>query len=331
MMNEFYELKPGETVENVLRYNSETVLLTESTLRVSYYAGDDVSIGLHVSHFGEDIKNGTIEISLSEASGETVLIRNFDVADIMRGDVKKLFDITFKIAEYSMPKQLTLGAKLVAGGKVVAQNEWELYAFPRVQTSVPSDVVLYNGTDGEELKNLLREGKKVLAIGDVPFQKNKTSIRIALAGRNEGDLATVINDHAAIEGLAHEGFCSWQFTDMLEGGSSVIFEDGVPFDPIIEVVSTHKYAIRQAALFEFNALGGKLMVCSLNLGVDEPASKWLMAKLISYVGSDEFSPKNTIDEDQLNILMYKDVVKAAKNTNLAFNANDKAANARKKK
>lgn len=331
MMNEFYELKPGETVENVLRYNSETVLLTESTLRVSYYAGDDVSIGLHISHFGEDIKTGVIEVSLTDNEGQTAFARNFDVADIMRGDVKKLFDIIFKLPEYSMPKQLTLGAKLVSGGKVVAQNEWELYAFPRVSASVPADVVLYNGTDGEELKNLLREGKKVLAIGDVPFQKNKTSIRIALAGRNEGDLATVINSHAAIEGLAHEGFCSWQFTDMLEGGSSVIFEDGVPFDPIIEVVSTHKYAIRQASLFEFNALGGKLMVCSLNLSVDEPASRWLLANLIAYVGSDKFDPKNTIDEEQLNILMYKDVVKAAKNTNLAFNANDKAANARKKK
>ena len=156
-------------------------------------------------------------------------------------------------------------------------------------------------------------------------------MRIALAGRNEGDLATVINEHASIDGFAHEGFCSWQFTDMLEGGSSVIFGDGVPFDPIIEVVSTHKYAVRQAALFEFSALGGKLMVCSLNLDADEPAAKCLLAKLIAYVASDAFDPINTVNEDQLNILMYKDIVKAAKNTNLAFNANDKAANARKKK
>ena len=195
---------------------------------------------------------------------------------------------------------------------------------------VPDDVVLFNEADGEKLKELLAQGKKVFAFGNLPFQKNGTSIRIALAGRNEGDLATVINNHAAIEGFAHEGFCSWQFTDMLEGGSSVIFGDDIPFEPIIEVVSTHKYVFKQAALFEFCALGGKLMVCGLNIREEDPAAKWLMANLVSYMGSDKFDPKHTITEEQLDGLMYADVTKTAKNTNLAYNANDKATLRKKK-
>lgn len=91
------------------------------------------------------------------------------------------------------------------------------------------------------------------------------------------------------------------------------------------MVSSHKFVVRQVALFEFNVFSGKLMVCSFNFVEDDAAAKWLKSKLISYVGSDEFLPSESLSEDGFYSLMNKKIAKADGNTNVAFNINDKTA------
>ena len=163
----------------------------------------------------------------------------------------------------------------------------------------------------------------MLLTGKGPFASKPTSYRLALAGRTEGNLATVISDHPALGDLPHEGFCGWQFAELLEDGAAVCFEaEGIPFDPIVEVVSTHKYVFRQAALFEFKALGGRLLAASFHFGDSDPAANWLLSQLASYMQSDKFNPAQTIDENQLYALAQWKVKKAEANKNFAFNAND---------
>lgn len=59
-----------------------------------------------------------------------------------------------------------------------------------------------------------------------------------------------MKEHPSVGDMPHEGFCSWQFEKMLEGGKAICFEtDEVPFNPIIEVASTHKYVIRDEVNF----------------------------------------------------------------------------------
>jgi hypothetical protein len=130
--------------------------------------------------------------------------------------------------------------------------------------------------------------------------------------------------------MPHEGFCGWQFRRLLEGGSAVCFENqAIPFDPIIEVASSHKYAIRQSILFEFNALNGRLLVCGFRFVDSDPAAQWLKAQLIRYTQSEAFDPVHTLDEAQLDALIHGTVTKAAENANRAFNPNDKAARRKK--
>ena len=126
--------------------------------------------------------------------------------------------------------------------------------------------------------------------------------------------------------MPNDGFCGWQFWEMIEGGKAISFEtDKVPFNPIIEVVSTHKYAIKQAALFEFNVGEGKLLVCSLKLKDSDPAAVWFKNELISYASGDSFNHECTITADELRALTEVKLIKTAANTNLAFNPNDKTA------
>ena len=172
----------------------------------------------------------------------------------------KIQHLEMKLPTFDTPKEMALYVTLDAGN-VFAENQWELYLFPK-ETSAEYDITVSCGMTQDELICALKDGKDVLIPGSKPFASLPTSFRISLAGRCSGNLATVINDHPALCDIPHQGFCSWQFASMLDGGEAVCFEsDDVPFNPIIEVVSTHKYVIKKAALFEFSAFNGRCVVC----------------------------------------------------------------------
>ncbi len=323
MMNEFYELKPGETVENVLRYNSPTVVLTDLDKKYSFWAGEKLGCGIYVSHYGaHDLKNARLCVRLCD-NGMVIRREEATVDTVLNGKVSRLCSFACSLPTVKEPKKIKLSITL-DGGDTFAENEWEIYVFPKLEAT-DTNITVLSDSNMEELIKALKEGRDVLVLGSGPFASMPTDFRIALAGRTAGNLATVINDHPLVDTMPHNGFCSWEFCSMLTGGSAVCFEaDGVPFDPIIEVVSTHKYAIRQSALFEFKALNGKLLVCSFNFTEDDPASVWFRSRLISYAQSKEFAPRNTIDQAGL-LSLAADIKKAEANTNLAFNPNDKTA------
>ena len=214
----------------------------------------------------------------------------------------------------------------LSGEDTYAENEWELYAFPKTLKKPTENVEVSDTKDINELIKMLEEGKDVFLNGAGPFASKPTSFRIGLAGRTDGNLATCIYDHPAIGHMPHEGFCGWQFAELLEGGSAVCFEtEGVPFNPVIEVVSTHKCVFKQSALFEFNALNGRLLVASFDFKEEDPASEWLFSQLISYMGGEEFNPKDTICEEKLIEMANWQPRRIEANTNFAFNSNDKSA------
>ncbi len=207
-----------------------------------------------------------------------------------------------------------------------------MYLFPQGESIKSENLIVSSEMEPDELKKELESGKNVLLLGSKLFLNLPTIFRITCAGRTSGNLATVIEDHPIFKDMPHDGFWGWQFVNLMTDGSAVCFEsDDVPFKPIIEVVSSHKFAICQAALFEFNVFAAKLLVCSFNFNNDEPATNWLNSKLISYAGSEEFSPNETLSEKQFNALITGKVSKAEVNSNSALNINDKTAIRRKNK
>ena len=330
MMNEFYELKPGETVRNVLMYNSPTVLLTDLGTDFNFKAGQQLQCGIYASHYGKETLCGA-NLNVRLTIGDRLIYKKTEAITVVKtGTVDKLTDVDVRLPESAAPGAMRLYVTLECGD-TYAENEWELYLFPNEKAADAGNLVISNGMTIQELCETLQDGKNVLLLGSSPFTSLPTSFQMALAGRTAGNLATVIKDHPVLEKMPHDGFCGWQFRRLLEKGSAVCFEtDEVPFDPIIEVVSTHKFAIRQSALFEFNALGGKLLVCGFNFSDADSAAGWLKNCLIEYAQSEAFDPVHTLSEDQLYALANSKVVQAAGNTNFAFNANDKTANRKRK-
>src|SRR5699024_9717285 len=125
--------------------------------------------------------------------------------------------------------------------------------------------------------DLLQNGGKVILLDSVFFPNLPTTFQPSVAGRTNGNLATVIYDHPLMESFPHDGYCSWQFEPMLEDGNAIVFNDiDIPFDPIIEVVSSFKKVLKQASLFELKVGDGALLVCSLNLKQEDPAGEYML-------------------------------------------------------
>jgi len=330
MMNEFYELKPGETVRNVLMYNGATVLLTDLDKKVNYLSKDTVKFNAIVSHYGQgDLKDATLSIRLTLDS-KVIARENRIIAYIENGQVSTMDSFEIKLPNVEKPGAMKLSMTL-DGDDIFVENEWELYIFPKVKSTSFGNVVVLENTTIEELESILAEGKDVLLLGSSPFAALSTSFRISLAGRTSGNSSTVVYDHPVLKNMPNEGFCGWQFWEMVEGGKAICFDgDNVPFNPIVEIVSTHKYVVKQAALFELNVAKGRLFVCSLSLKGSDPAAVWFKNEIASYMQSDAFNPKDRVDLDTLRAFANTKVIKTAANTNLAFNPNDKTA-VRKKK
>ena len=329
MMDEFYRLKPGETVENVLRYNSPAVVLSDLGSDFNVMAGEAKRVALSLSNYDDDASAAKIEVWLEEAkSGTRAWAESRDVGDVPNGRLSSLGAFDVKLPKSTAVKKYLLKAAF-AGGKVKASNEWELYAFPKVAPKpAPANVKVVEKMSEADLAAALAKGERVLIFGSGPFRALETTYRIGMAGRCAGNFATVIKDHPALEGLPHEGFCGWQFRRLMEGGRAVQLEAGVPFDPIIDIASAVKYPIRQAGLFEYRVGAGKLLVCSFRFGDSDPAAAWLKARLVAYAAGPSFNPAQSLTPEQLHAVINAPLISGARNQNRARNPGDPSSDVR---
>ena len=319
MMNEFYELKPGETVENVLRYNSPTVLLADLP-RVNFEAGETVTIPIWVSHYGTDLDCTTLHICAS--ADETVIAEEYvPVGRLKKGELKELYQLCICMPVWEDAAQVKLTAELEN-----APNAWDIYVYPKAldaNASYGEDMVICNGCGIDELEQNLNAGKTVVIFGTEPFASVQTTFQLSIAGRTTGHLATAIAKHPLADRFPHRGFCGKQFEAMLNGGSAAVLE-GTPgiHNPIIDIATTYKNAQRQALLFEYGVENGRLLVCTLNLEERDPAARWLRKCILSYAQSDGFAPSAYLTAQALRRICAADAVAGACDSNRAVNKND---------
>ncbi len=327
MMNEFYELKPGETRENVLRYNADTVLLADLPYSRNFTAGQRVEVPILVSNYGAALPKATLNLRVSD--GQKVLLRReLRLSDLPAGCVKELYRLGFTLPKVTRPCRLTVCANLT-GGNTDTENRWELYVFPKAG-QMPSakacrqvGLTVTKDISAEELMQKMQAGQRVLLFGTGPFTSVATTFQLSVAGRTNGHLATVIAEHPITNALPHDGYCGWQFRQMLNGGASVVLDcPELPFAPVIEMVSTYKNARREALVFEYQIGGGKLLVCSLHLQEDDPGAMWLRQALVQYAAGADFVPAVQIRYADLTRLCGVAAVEEGANDNEAANKND---------
>ena len=227
------------------------------------------------------------------------------------------------------PAQLKLKVAL-SGGDTDAENEWELYAFPKARPTLPTKksekeggLIVRDTMTTDELIAAMRAGRSVLLLSAGPFVRLNNAFQISVAGRTEGHLATVIADTPLMRDFPHEGFCSWQFRDMMKDSHTAALDlPSSDFAPIIEIASSYKNARREAMLFEYSIGKGRLLVSTLNLPDGDAGARWLKARMLEYAASDEFAPKTSLSISELISLSEAAPIDSGENSNVAQNMND---------
>lgn len=327
IMNEFYELKPGESREDVLEYNGESLLLLDNTNNRNLKCGDTISFDLYSSLFGgHDMKEGCLRWYWADENHQILQRSEAKVLDVHSGRPEKLARISFHAPQLTNPVKVTLYTHL-SGGAYEIKNRWDYWIFPdpvlyarhvSADTSIANH---YNGIFSETvsdkdsgirvvseltedtIKYLVRGGRAVL-IGSKPFPTLPTTFQLSTAGRPLWNLSTVIEDHPLMNRFPHNGFCDWQFFNMFEGGEAVLFNQlNIPFSPVIEVVSSFKLIRKQANLFEVNVGRGKLLVCTLNLNTSDAGANYLLKTMINYADGSEFNPCINMSVNEIKRLM----------------------------
>ena len=125
MMNEFYELKPGETVRNVRMYNGETVLLTDLGKQANFASGDVLRFAVYASHYGKSaVHDAPLTVRLF-LEGK-VIFRSSVIPDQLKtGGVSRLHTFDIPLPTVEKPGAMKLSVTL-DGDTLFAENEWEL-------------------------------------------------------------------------------------------------------------------------------------------------------------------------------------------------------------
>ncbi|MBT7304508.1 MAG: hypothetical protein HN849_33555 [Victivallales bacterium] len=290
VLNEFYELKPGDTEAGILRYNGESALLLGWD--GSRNVGADTTLSLPVlgSIYGcPALDSATLNWSLATHDGERVAGGALDLGRVETGRTVQLTEVAAAFPQVASPRHLVFAVTLASPTRQLT-NAWDFWVYPQAATDAEPACLVVEELGEEEVATLARGGS-VLLLGNGPFPALGTSFQPSCAGRATGNLATVVADHPLLDPMDHEGWCDWQFAPLLEGGCAVLWDDlPMPFAPLLEVVSSFKTIRKQAAVFECRVGAGRLLVCGLRLPVDDAGAAWLRQALVRYASSDQFQP-----------------------------------------
>jgi len=304
LLNEFDELKAGRTVDDILTYNNESVLLVSEKRQRNLVAGQPFRRDIFVSWFGRGtLRDATLRWSLTAADSNVLAKGEQAVAPVEPGSVKHIAAIHAATPRLDAATKATLKVDLIRTGSRL-HNQWDYWLFPRVESVVAEDVHVVSALDSAAVAKLV-DGQRVVLLGPRPFPARTTSFQMdRQTGDIKGNLATVIARHPLTDRFPNDGYCDWQFSKMLTDGEAVCL-DAVPqaFDPILEVVSSYKTISKQAAIFEWRVGKGRLLVCSLKLSDSDPAAAYLRHCLLDYAGGDQFRPRTQVTPEQLVLLM----------------------------
>ncbi len=309
--DEFDQLKPGETPDDVVAHNGRSVLLISRQRERALIAADRFQRDLSVSWFDPTpLKQGRLSWQMTTAAGpngappQTLLEGRQPIAPIQPGSLTRLVTIDAPLPNRARPTKATLTVEL-SGGDARIRNRWDYWLFPRVEPVQPSNVLLVDSLDQHALARLA-DGARVVMFGTKPFPTQRLTFQMNVTGRPNGILATVIERHPALADFPHDGYCDWQCSQMLADSASVLFSSlDVPFRPIIEVVNSYKNPQPQAALFQWRVGRGRLLICSLNLArpQTDPAAAYLRHCLLHYASGDAFEPTVEVAPSKLAQLL----------------------------
>ncbi|MEO3944249.1 sugar-binding domain-containing protein [Gorillibacterium sp. CAU 1737] len=316
ILNAFWESKGLIAPRQFRRFCGPTVLLLRMPQRI-YRAGDPFTAEVNIAHFGEtELPPSRIKWSIKDGEGKLADCGTIETENIPWGSGISLGGLTsdaLKKVRKSDRYTVTLEME-----DTELSNEWPIWVYAVAEEKPEPDekceITVANRLD-EELLRKLTEGARVLLL------LNQTDLENSAPGKfhpvfwspvhfaTENPCGVVIqSDHAALKGFPTQTYAEYQWKDLLDRSISLVIPEGLPFDPIVQVIPNFYHNWKMTNLTEYVVGAGKLLICGINVEDElenRPAAVQLRESLIRYMSTEAFAPNMTVEVQDLRNLLKK--------------------------
>jgi hypothetical protein len=316
MLDTFWESKGFVTGAEFRRFCGPVVPLARM-LNYVYRTTDPFVIPVELANYSDGPIAGAAPYwKLADLSGNVVAQGTLQQRDLPIGKSIPLGQVTVDLSKLPAPNEYRLVVGLTG---TTTENDWNFWLYP-AQLPPPEAGDVLVTTDWSAAQAKLAEGGKVFftppatmldatcpPMGRRPIFWNRVMNNTRAGGLPAvGFLGLLVDAKSpALAEFPTEGFCDWQWTDII-GGVRAINLESVPYQliPIVQAIDDWNRGYKLGVVFECNVGKGKLLVSAIDLAPDAQSSvaRQLRQSLMDYAASDKFAPKITLTSDQANAL-----------------------------
>lgn len=305
----FYQNKNFLTPEEFKAYGTHTVPLLRFAKFV-WEEGEEFQARAEVANYGpQTLQQAEVRYTIKDES-RVLKTGALPVCDIKQGGITSIGELSCLLEAGDHGRQLTLLLEIAGTGY---KNSWTVWVFPKNKNSNEPKDVFVTASVAEALPVLREGGKVLLTANKLGTLKNRTYAAFNpvfwsatwFGGQDTEVSGSVIrNRHPAMKLFPTAEVADWQWKEICDGGRGFVLNE-LPkeYFPIVEPVNDYHYGNKLGSIFELTTVqGGRLLVCGYNITDDldkRVASRQLRKSLLSYMASDEFAPRQRVDEDWL--------------------------------
>jgi F5/8 type C domain/Glycosyl hydrolases family 2, sugar binding domain/Glycosyl hydrolases family 2 len=315
ILDAFWDSKGYVTAEEHRHYCCETVPLVRMTKR-TWTTNEAFTAGVEVANFGPaPIRDAVPVWSIHNADGRNVADGRLPKRTIPLGNGIQLGGIEVPLADVAAPAKLTVTVSLKG---TPYTNDWDIWVYPdKIDTQPPDNVLIAEKLD-EQARTVLEHGGRVLLMpplnsidSDVPAGFTTIFWNTQWTRRQPPHTLGILCDpkHPALAQFPTEYHSNWQWWDLVTKSKFMVLDQfGPELRPIVQVIDDWNTNRKLGLLFEAKVGKGKLLVCSMDLRTNldqRPVARQMLHSLLSYAGSSDFSPEQTVSIELINSLLKK--------------------------
>ncbi len=304
ILDPFWDSKGFISPEEFRRFCGPTVPILRMTKRE--YFNDEVFIAsAEIYHYDQEpLNKASLRWDIQTKDLKTIASGKFNRQTIPVSSLTSIGEIKASLKRVTSPQKLLVTIHVNED----IQNEWEIWVYPKVISKTPDETYSITSELDEATMKVLDRGGKVLLLPDIKQLEGKNGsfqnhfwcpIMFRWEPMTMGTL--VKNEHPAFKHFPTESYTRWQWWNIISQAVTLNLEGTADsFRPILQSIDTYDRCLKQGIIFEAKVGKGKLLMAAIDFEKDienRPAAQQLLASLKSYVGSDEFSPDESLPVD----------------------------------
>lgn len=313
LLDAFWDSKGLISGEEFSQFNAPVVPLAKVDKFV-WENDETFQATIKIAHFyGSELEGGRFEVKLQKSDGTPLGQRLFNYQKKGYGHTT-LGDFQADLSSLTRPEKLELVVTHSDDSRV--KNSWPIWSYPVDEPPIKKeDFVVHRGLTESCLADL-EAGKRVLLL-PVPG-----AIKKPVAGRfipvfwsplhfpnQPGTLgATIDTEHPLWRNFPTDTHTNWQWWELTANSVAVDLTGlshrlSAPF----RFVDKYNRNARPAGIFEARVGIGQLLVCTLDVEAQGLAGRGIVARQLNralqqYIGSSDFSPTESLSQDELSSL-----------------------------